>query len=186
MAEQYPTLAAGQRITASLLRSMQPQFARKTSDTSRAATTTQTDDPHLTFTVEANGVYDCQGWIKYDGPTAADIQYSWTAPAGSDGEYYGWGAGHSPVITFSNTGVVQLDTSSSRGYPVRVEALDLTTASRNLGCLGVGSILTSQIRATLRVGATGGTFALKWAQSTSDASAVTVYTDSLLRLDRIA
>jgi hypothetical protein len=186
VSEQYPTLAAGQRITASLLRSMLPQFARKTADTARSAVTTQTDDPHLTFTVEANAVYDCSGWLKYDGPTAADFQFSWTIPSGADGEFYGWGAGHSPVISFNNAGTTLLDTSSSRGYPIRVESLDITSASRNVGCLGVGTLMTVQTRALLRVGSTGGTFALKWGQATSDASAVTVYTDSVLRLDRIA
>lgn len=186
MAEQYPTLAAGQRLTASLLRSMLPQWGRKTSDTARSASTTPTDDPHLTFTVEANAVYQCQGWIKYDGPTAADLLISWTLPSGADGEWYGWGAGHSPVIAFSNTGVAQLDTASSRGYPIRAESMDLITNQRSVGCLGVGSYLAVLMSVTLRTGANGGTFAMKWSQQTSDATAVTVYTDSILRLDRIA
>jgi hypothetical protein len=165
---------------------MLPQWARKTSDTSRAATTTPADDPHLTWTVDANAVYQCTGWIKYDGPTAADLLVTWTIPSGADGEWYGWGVGHSPVIAFSNTGVAQLDTASSRGYPIRAESLDIILNQRSVGCLGVGSILVVQIGLTLRVGSTGGTFALKWSQQTSDATAVTVYTDSALRLDRIA
>lgn len=186
MAEQYPTLAGGQRLTASLLRSMLPQWARRTSDLGRSATTTPADDTQLTFTVEANAVYSCTGWIKYDGPTAADFLCAWTIPSGADGEWYGWGVGHSPVIAFSNTGVAQLDTASSRGYPIRAESMDLITNQRSVGCLGVGSILVVQLAVTLRVGANGGTFALKWSQQTSDATAVTVYTDSILRLDRIA
>jgi hypothetical protein len=185
VAEQYPPVAGGQRLTGTLLREMLPQFARKTADTPRAATTTPADDPHLTFTVEANGVYECVGWVKYDGPAAADLVMNLTTPSGSAGEWLCWGAGHSPVISFTNTGVAQLDTVSARGYPIRTESLDIA-AGRSLGCLGVGTELTAEIRVTLRVGSTGGTFALKWSQQTSDASPVTLFTDSMLRLTRVA
>lgn len=185
MAEIYPQAAGGQRITGALLRSMLPQFARKTADTSRSATTTPVDDPHLTFEVEALGVYECVGWLKYDSPAAADILFNLTYPTGSEGEWYCWGAGHSPVITFTNTGTAQTDTLSSRGYLVRVEPLDIA-AGRSLGGLGAGTVMGAEIRVTLRVGSTGGTFALKWAQQISDATAATLYTDSMLRLTRIA
>lgn len=186
MAESYPTPLAGQRLTAALLRSMLPQVARKTSDTPRAATTTTTPDPHLQFTVEANAVYAMDGWIKYDGPAAADLNLDWTAPAGALGEWTGWGAGHSPVITFSAAGAVQTDTQGGRGYPIRTETNDVASA-RSFGCLGTGLIpLTVLIAGMLRVGSTGGTYSCDWAQLTSDASPVTLYTDSWLRLQRIA
>ena len=185
MAESYPTLSAGQRLTASLMRSMLPQYARKTADTARSATTTQTDDPHLTFTVEANAVYECRGWIKFDGPTAGDIGTGWTLPSGADGEWTCYGAGLSPVIAFSNTGVATLDTQSSRGYTIRTDSIDLA-AGRTLGCLGAGTALTASIHALLRTGSNSGTFALKWAQFTSDATATTMYTDSMLCLTRFA
>lgn len=185
MAESYPSLAAGQRITASLLRSMQPQFARKTADTSRAATTTLADDPHLTWQIEANAVYNVSGWIKYDATTAADANFGFTVPAGADGEWMIYGVGHSPVITFTNTGTALLDNTSSRGYPLRLESVDLA-GTRNIGGLGVGITLASEIRATVRTSSTAGTLALKWAQLASDATAMTVYTDSMLRLDRLA
>ncbi|MEU3527575.1 hypothetical protein AB0E62_27515 [Streptomyces sp. NPDC038707] len=184
--EAYPTPLAGQRITASLLRAMQPQVARKTADTSRAATTLTTPDPHLQFDVIAGAVYIMDGWIKYDGPAAADFNLDWSAPTGSLGEWFGWGTGHSPVITFSNTGTVQLDTTSGRGYTIRTETNDIT-AARSFGCLGTGGApLTVAVYGTLRVGATSGTYSCDWAQLTSDATAVTVYTDSWLRLQRIA
>ena len=181
MAESYPTLAAGQRVTASLLRSMLPQFTRKTADTARAATTTLTDDPHLTWTVEADAVYYVDGWIKFDAPTAADINFGWTVPTGTEGEWTAFGAGLSPVISFSSTGVAQTDTVSSRGYTIRTESLDLSTNNRTMGALGVGTLMSVLITATVRVGSTGGTFAFKWAQFTSDASATTVYTAVMSR-----
>ena len=186
MAESYPVPAAGQRITATLLRSMLPQVARKTSDTSRSATTSATADPHLQFTLEANAVYIMDGWLKYDGPTAADLNLDWTVPSGTLGEWLGWAAGHSPVITFSAAGAAQLDTQGGRGYPVRTETNDIASA-RSFGTLGTGiTPLTVILNGTIRVGSTGGTYSLDWAQLVSDATAVTLYTDSWLRLQRIA
>ncbi|NUS26925.1 MAG: hypothetical protein HOV92_22235 [Streptomyces sp.] len=186
MAEAYPTFLAGQKLTAGLLRSAQPMVARKTADTQRSATTTTTADPHLQFEVEANAVYIMDGWIKYDGPAAADLNLDWSAPTGSLGEWLGWGAGHSPVITFNSSGTAQLDTQGGRGYPIRTETNDVT-AARSFGTLGTGLIpLTLVVSGTLRVGSTAGTYSCDWAQLTSDAGAVTLYTDSWLRLQRIA
>lgn len=186
MSEAYPTFLAGQRITAGLLRSAQPMVARKTSDTPRAATTVTAADPHLQFDVVAGAVYRMFGWIKYDGPTAADLNLDWSAPAGALGEWFGWGAGHSPVITFSAAGAAQLDTQGGRGYPIRTETNDITSA-RSFGCLGTGiTPLTLTVGGILRVGSTGGTYSCDWAQLTSDASPVTLYTDSYLELLRVA
>ncbi|BCM70850.1 hypothetical protein ACWDUC_14015 [Streptomyces tricolor] len=186
MAEAYPTPLAGQRITATLLRSMQPLVARKTADTQRAATTTTTADPHLTFDVAAGAVYIMDGIIKYDGPAAADLNLDWSAPTGSLGEWYGWGAGHSPVISWNNTPAMVTDSQQARGYPIRTETNDITSA-RSFGCLGTGGTpLTVALWGTLRVGSTAGTYSLDWAQLVSDATAVTLYTDSWIRLQRIA
>ena len=86
MAESYPTFLAGNRVTAGLLRSGQEQVARKTSDTSRSATTTTTADPHMQLDVVANAVYRWHGWVKYDGPTAADFLAAGSAAVGVGGE----------------------------------------------------------------------------------------------------
>jgi hypothetical protein len=184
--EAYPTFLAGQRITASLLRSAQPMTARKTADTARAATTSLVEDPHLQVDVVAGAVYTVKGIIKYDGPSAADININFAAPAGSLGEWFGWGVGHSPVISFNTTPAIVSDSQQSRGYPIRTETNDVTQA-RSFGCVGTAlTPLTAMIWGMLRVGSTAGTYALRWAQNTSDASAVTVYTDSYLELQRIA
>ncbi|WP_406156991.1 hypothetical protein [Streptomyces canus] len=186
MAESYPSIPAGTKLTAALLRSMLPLVARKTADTPRAATTTATADPHLQFDVVANAVYVMDGWIKYDGPSAADLNVDWSAPSGALGEWYCWGAGHSPVVTFSAAGAAQLDTQGGRGYPARMETNDIT-AARSFGCLGTGiTPLTLTLGGILRVGSTAGTYSCDWAQLVSDASPVTLYTDSWLRLQRIA
>lgn len=186
MAEAYPTFLAGQRLTASLLRSGQEQVARKTADTSRSATTTTTADPHMQFDVVANAVYRWHGWVKYDGPTAADFLADCNAPTGSLGEWTAIGAGHSPVIGSSAAPALITDTQDGRGYLMRVETNDVTS-SRSFGCLGTGiTPLTLQLYGTLRVGSTSGTFSFDWAQATSNATAVTVYTDSWLSMLRVA
>lgn len=186
MAESYPTPVAGQRITASLLRSMLPMVARKTADTARAATTTATADPHLQFEVEANAVYVMDGWIKYDGPTAADLNLDFSAPSGTLGEWVAYGIGHSPVVSFNVTPAIVSDSQQARGYPIRVETNDITSA-RSYGCLGTaGTPLSLPLFGTIRIGTTAGTYSMDWAQFVSDATPVTVYTDSWLRLQRIA
>ncbi|WP_318205400.1 hypothetical protein [Streptomyces sp. SCL15-4] len=186
MAEAYPTPLAGQRITASLLRSMQPQVVRKTSDTSRAATTTVTPDPHLQFDLVAGGVYVMDGWIKYDGPSAADLNIDWSVPSGTLGEWVGFGGGLSPMISFNASAVLVTDSQQSRGYTIRTESTDVA-ASRAFGTLGLTGVqLSVALYSTLRVGSVSGTYSLDWAQVTSDASPVTLYTDSWLRLQRIA
>jgi hypothetical protein len=184
MAEAYPTPLAGQRITAALLRSMQPQVIRKTADTSRAATTTNVADPHLQFSAEANAVYVWNGWVKYDGAAAADLVITFSAPPGSLGEWAGHGVGIT-VIGSTNTPTLEVDTSRPNGYMLRTETNDVTQY-RTYGCLGVGAALSVFIAGTLRVGATAGTWSLDWSQSTSSATATTLYTDSYISLQRIA
>lgn len=184
MPEAYPTPLAGQRLTASLLRSMQPQVARKTADTPLAATTTTTPDPHLQFTLTAGAVYEWSGWIKYDGATAGDLVVAFTAPAGTQGSWGGHGVG-STIIGATSTPALEIDTSRANGYMIRPESNDVTQL-RTYGCLGVGNFLTVFLNGTLRVGATAGTWSLSWAQSVSNATATTLYTDSWISLQRIA
>lgn len=185
MSEYYPIPLAGQRLTASLLRSMLPVIARKTADTTRTATTTRTSDPHLQFEVEANAVYIMDGWIKYDSSTAADFSVGFTPPSGSLGEWVGFGTGHSPVISANTVPALVADTVSSRGYLIRTGSNDVA-AGLTFGGLGVGTSMTIPFYATLRTESTAGTWSLDWAQATSDATNTTVYTDSWLRLQRTA
>lgn len=184
MAEQYPTVAGGQRITGALLRSMLPLTARKTADTPRTATTTATADPHLTFEVEANATYIWTGWVKYDADIAGDFLLDFTVPSGALGEWTGSGAGN-PVTGSSATPTLRIDTVGVNGYFVRTESSDVSQ-SRTYGGLGAGQYLTVIMDGTLRVGSTGGTFSLDWAQGTSSATATTVYTDSWIKLQRTA
>lgn len=184
MPEAYPTPLAGQRLTASLLRSMQTQTLRKSADTARAATTTQAADPHIFMDTVVGAVYRFHGWLSYDGLAAADIVIGFSAPAGSQGTWGGHGAGIT-VTSATAGGGTQQDAVSTWGYNIRLETSPIG-ATRTYGCLGVGTPLGLFLYGTLRVGATAGQFALTWAQNASSATATTVYTDSYLDVLRIA
>jgi len=158
---------------------------RKTSDTPRSAFTTTTADPELQFAVEANAVYIMDGWVKASGDPAGDLTLDWSAPTGSLGEWMGHGAGNSPISANGSPGALIADTASVRGYLIRTESNDVT-AARGFGMISTTDLLTIALCGTLRVGSTAGTYSLDWAQTSSNASATTIYTDSWLRLQRIA
>lgn len=184
MPEAYPTPLAGQRLTANLLRSMQPQTARKTADTARSSTTTPALDPHLQFTAVANAVYVWTGWIAYDTDNAADIIIGFSTPSGTLGTWTGYGSG-TTVISGTGGGGTQQNTVSTWGYTIRNEYTDIT-AGRTFGGLGVGAPQSVLLSGTLRVGSTGGTWGLNWCQAVSTASNTTVHTDSWISCQRIA
>lgn len=159
----------------------QRQTKRRTSDATRASTTTLTNDTQLTFTVDANAVYILDGLLKYSGP--GDFQMGWAYPSGTLGEWQGLGNG-TTVVSGTASNATQQDAVSTWGYTTRTETTDISNPRT------YGGITTTtfgvQVRATIRVGATGGTFALQWAQGTSHATGTILYTDSHLRLEKVA
>lgn len=182
--ESYPTYLAGQRITAALLTSAQPMVVRKTADTQRSSTTTTTDDPHLTFAVAANAVYVWDGLLKYDGSTVGDVSIGFSAPTGSLGEWGGYGPGRNMISANGAPGALSSDTVSTNGYMIRVESNDVVQP-RTFGAI-LGTPIIIMPSGILRTGSTAGTFALAWSQAATDATNTTLYTDSWLRLQRIA
>jgi hypothetical protein len=182
--EYYPQPAAGQRLTADLLRSMLPVFARRSSDLSRSATTTTSADPALQFEAVANAVYAIDGWIKYDGDNAGDLKLQLSAPSAALGEWTSWGVGNN-VVGSTSVPALQLNTQGATGYLIRTETVDINT-SRNHGALGAGIGLTLLFQGTVRMSTTPGTVSLDWAQATSSVTATTFFTDSWLRAQRLA
>lgn len=172
MAESYPTILAGQRLTAALLRSMLPEVVRKTADTTRSATTTFEDDPHLTYAVEANGVYVMDGWIKYFADPTPDIKFQWSTPSGTLGEW-AW------VMPGSGTAA-----GGTTGYSVRTETNDVGGSRTGYGTSDTS--MFTPVSGLWRVAATAGFITLQWAQNTSNATSTGVFTDSWLRFQRIA
>ncbi|MFE1452016.1 hypothetical protein [Streptomyces olivaceoviridis] len=160
----------GQRVT-----------KRRTSDLPRSNTATAAADPQITFTVDANSVYVIDGYLKYSG--ASDILIGWTVPTGTNGEWQGLGNGI-VVISGTNTGGTQQDQSSTWGYALRTESTDIAN-TRTYGGIGT-TPFGIQIRGLIRVGSTGGTFALAWSQGASSATATILYTDSHVRIEKVA
>jgi hypothetical protein len=184
-AESYPSLAGGQRITGSLLRSMIPQVVRKTADTNRSAVTSRTADPHLAFDGLANAVYVFDGWLKFDGDVSGDISLQLTVPSGALGDMTSWGAGNN-VIGATAVPALQSNVGDPRGYMVRTESLDVNSA-RTYGTLGVGGTpMGMTFYGTVRMSSTPGTISIDWAQAVSSATATSTYTDSWLRFQRLA
>jgi len=157
------------------------QAKRRTTDaTPKASTTTVTADSQITFTVDANATYVIDGFLKYSGP--GDFQMGWSIPSGALGEWQGIGNG-TTVISSTAAHAIQEDVVTSWGYTMRTESTDIA-ATRTYG--GIGSTAFGvQVRGTLRVQATGGTFALTWAQGTSNATGTILYTDSYIRLEKV-
>lgn len=172
MADSFPTLYAGQRATAELLRSMLPETVRKTADTTRTSTTTFADDPHLTYAVKATGVYVMDGWIKYFADPTPDIKFQFTTPTGTLGEW----AWIMPGSTTAAAGTI--------GYSVRTETNDVGGSRTGYGTSDTS--MFTPVSGLWRVGSVDGSITLQWAQNTSNATATGVYTDSWLRFQRIA
>lgn len=172
MAERYPTFLAGQTMTAALMVASQPIVARKQADTSRASTTTTTADPELTFAVEANAVYVWDGWLKYFADPTPDMTIDFTVPTGALGEWSAFAAGQGTT------------TATVLGYSIRTDSSDVSQPRNIYGTSDAD--MTAIINGMLRVSSTAGTFSLDWAQGTSSATATVLYTDSWMRLQRIA
>jgi hypothetical protein len=165
----YPTLLAGQRITADLLNSMLPIHAAKSADTSRASTTTITADPELQVPVEANADYIFHALIRYSGSTAGDMSVIFTSPSGSTGV---WGGN-----LYETTATLATDPQIATRTPLN--------SQRDIGCISSSVSMILRISGRIRMGSTAGTFSFDWAQVTSNATATIVSTDSWLMLRRI-
>jgi hypothetical protein len=177
MANQYPVIAAGQRITTNLLNAMIPVVIRKPSSTARTSTTTLADDPDLTFQLAANSVYFVEFMIKYATPGAsgtAGFKTGWTVPSGASGNRTSVGAGSAATDTgadnmATHTGVHGYATAETYGSR-------LTSTTNQLWLIETSTVNTSS----------AGTCAFQWAQQTSNASATTVFSDSIMRITQLA
>lgn len=142
--------------------------AYKSADTARTSTS-PTNDPHLTATLTANGVYRFEAtlFVVTSDQTNGDIALNWTLPGTSTAE---WGFVGQPITTTAGTGtmVTQATSGSAISYGA-IQAADLV-----ITCTG-----------TIIVDGTGGTFALLWNLSGTSGT-VTLRKYSSLLLTRLA
>lgn len=167
----YPTIAAGQRVTASLLASMLPLSVVKATDEQRSSNTTMTTDNALTLAVAANATYLFEGYVSYSqnlgASSTAGIKIGWTAPIGA-------------TLTWSSDGTdgpTSLTGQDATSQPI--------TQTRSLPANGVTSMRAAPT-GLLTTGGTAGAFALQWAQVSSSATPTIVRAGSWVRLIRVS
>lgn len=169
---QYPVIAAGQRITTSLLNAMMPAYVNKGTNTVRTSTATLADDPDLTYQLAANASYFVEIYIKYDttDATHTTIKTAWTVPSGATGTRTALGSG--------STQTSDDNVSSRHGVHNFTTAV---TYGERTGGSQMWALETAVIDTT-----SAGTLALQWAQVASSTSSVTVHTDSFMRIKQLA
>ncbi|NEC90480.1 hypothetical protein [Streptomyces sp. SID12501] len=166
---QFPTFLAGQTLTAALLNSIPPVLKYKAAGTDRA-TATLSDDPDLTFAVEANAVYEMRGVLRVNttDATNGDFNLSWTVPSGAQGLWSGIGQ---PATATATDGTVRTMGST-------------ISASRAYGAIISGGNELAIVVHSLLVTSSAGTYAVNWARSGS-AGTVSLMAFSYLTLTRV-
>lgn len=169
----YPTVAAGQRITAALLQSMIPNVVVKSADQSIANDTSNQNDLHLFAPVEANASYIVEGMLLYAAHSSADIRMGWTVPAGAT---FDWII-HAQINTVTGglaTGGIVVDRQSAgnSAFPLGGFGAENTT------------VMTGLLRGRVETAGTAGTLQLNWAQLTANATASIMKARSWISLRR--
>lgn len=171
---RYPTTYAGQRITGLLLQSMIPDTIRKTTSLDRFSTTTLTDDPDLTTTLEANAVYYVEFELWYGSSAGGSgIRTAWTVPSGVTGNRSAIG----PASTVSDSTPNGVGRWGVHNYTTVV-----TYGDRGV----LGNLILARETSIVTVGSTPGTCALQWAQDTADAGGSRIGAGSFMRVTRLA
>jgi hypothetical protein len=152
------TFSAGQRLTASGLRSALGLRARKAADTARTTTVTLTADPDLTLSVLANTVYLVKISMLYKGAATntGDFKLGFSVPSGAS-----LAGGFTGIANPLGVTIIPVTASST-----------LTSYSN-----GTGNPLWCMVTATL-VTSAAGSLTLTWAQNTSSATATTLMAGS--------
>lgn len=149
----------------------------KAAATSRASTATLTDDPDLQLPMEANAVYEFEIFGAGIAQNAPGIS---------------WNLNFTGTVTSTRwKGQQQHNNSASFGVLSTINydsAQNAIPSGTNLGWAnGFGPFaFTFTIRGMISVGASGGTFSLRWAQRVSNATAAQLDAGSFMRVRRVA
>jgi hypothetical protein len=142
----------------------------KSANESVTSSTTLQDDDELSVSVAANSTYEVTCFLKYDGPTAADLKCQWVVPASATFDF--------ALMRLATTAGAFTDDATDWNT-------DSAAGSFLIGTIGSGTNAAALFHGVLIVGATAGTFKLQWAQSTSDATPTRILARSTLVLRRI-
>lgn len=176
----YPSIAAGQIITAGLLQGLVGTEIVKQANTDRASTTTLVNDPELAVTLGI-GVYKVEfdllvsGRNSVTGSLGGDFKSEWSVPAGATGlkSVFGPGSGQATQANADGT---------APRMGVHVFDTDMTYSMvRN----STASLVVVREWCDQLVVSTAGTLAIAWAQGVSHATATRIAAGSVLRYRRI-
>ncbi|MGW5259702.1 hypothetical protein ACWEQG_01925 [Microbispora sp. NPDC004025] len=149
-----------------------PLVAVKTVNESVASSTTLQNDDHLLVNVAPGAVYlvQCFVWVSNSGANAG-MKASWYGPSGA-------------TMTWT-TQVPHTSAPDNVSNPISVNAF---IAIGDAGDIRIPSVTDSAavLQGLLQTAGSGGTFGLRWAQSSSNASAVTVKAGSHLFVNAVA
>jgi len=148
----------------------QQLIAIKTADESVTSSITLQDDNQLFVTVQPNTSYWFEAFLVTNGAVGADINIALFVPSGTI-RYTTNG------LDFAATGVVGDVNRRSLGGGAVVGSVAGTIAAATSTIIPPAGIV--------RVGASGGTFKLQWAQNVSTATATRVMAGSYMRLLRV-
>jgi len=167
-ATNYPNILAGQRITAALLNSMQPQTVIKPSDQSVTSSTTLVNDNDLVAAVVASATYIFACYLDYEGGTqgSSDLKWQWALPSGA-------------TLRYQNIGV-----GTGGGAVTGATCTGATIVA--FGTSGAASLVAASMTGTLVMSTSPGFLQFKWAQNTSSGTATIVHAQSSLSLARVS
>jgi hypothetical protein len=173
---QYPVITAGTRLTADLLSSMLPNYVIKTSDTTRASTTTMTNDPDLvTDSLSAGGIYFVEFHIRFGALLAAGLRTAWSVPAGTTGSKDVMGPGT------ANAAEANANTTELKWTVHAYATAALYTDPRN----NAAQQTHLYEKGLVNIGGTAGPITLQWAQNVSNATGSVVNAQSFVRWQQV-
>ena len=141
-------------------------IVRKTGDETVDGQVLQADD-HLLFAVDASSFYTFTAFIKYSATTVADLQFSFTVPAGA--------TGFRATVTQAST------TTACTGTTPQTLTTTITATSNGIGGAGAAVVCAFVITGQVLTAGTAGTVTFTWAQHNDDAATVaTIWTDSYI------
>lgn len=167
---QFPTLFAGQRLTAGLLQDMVPQWVVSPANTVRASTTIQAADPYLAFPVIAGGIYVIEFFVTYAGVSAAGISTTWIMPSGTAGTRSVQGPGSAA------------SSANANNVALNMAAVQFTTVMQYGCATNVATAFQGLSEAAAFTAASTGTVNFAWAQTTSSATGTVVAANSWGRM----
>lgn len=167
----FYTFAVGENFTATKVNTYlsQQRIAIKSATESVTSSTSLQNDDHLSFTVNANTNYWVEGILFMDGATGGDIKIAIVIPSGT----LRWCADGLSAGAAASQDIVDRRSKNGGG------------SGTAHGTLGAGTTNTFLFRGIARIGSTGGTLQLQWAQNTSSGTSTRLFANSLLRAQRV-